>query len=64
MALSSADSPAPNLHTRRALTILAKSIYREFRASGYGEKDVMALAGELLGMVAHEVQERRGPVDD
>ena len=43
----------------RALAILAKTIYRELRASGYAERDVMTLASELLGMVATEVQGRR-----
>lgn len=43
----------------RALRILAKTIYRELRSSGYAEKDVMSLAGELLGLVAREVRERR-----
>jgi hypothetical protein len=43
----------------RALAILARSIYRELRASGYAERDVIALAGELLGMVTAEVKGRR-----
>ena len=43
----------------RALAILAKTIYRELRASGYAERDVIALAGELLGMVTAEVKGRR-----
>jgi hypothetical protein len=43
----------------RALAILAKTIYRELRASGYEERDVMALASELLGIVAVEVKRRR-----
>jgi len=43
----------------RALSILAKTIYRELRASGYAERDVMSLAGELLGIVASEVKGRR-----
>jgi hypothetical protein len=43
----------------RALAILAKTIYRELRASGYEERDVMALAGELLGIVASEVRDAR-----
>jgi hypothetical protein len=42
----------------RALAILAKTIYRELRASGYEERDVMALAGELLSQVASEVKGR------
>jgi hypothetical protein len=44
----------------RALAILAKTIYRELRASGYAERDVIALAGELLGQVATEVKGRKG----
>jgi hypothetical protein len=47
----------------RALSILAKSIYRELRAGGYEDHDVMALVGELLTMVANDVQERRSPDD-
>jgi hypothetical protein len=43
----------------RALAILAKTIYRELRASGYAERDVMAFAGELLSIVASEVKGRR-----
>jgi hypothetical protein len=43
----------------RALAILAKTIYRELRASGYGERDVIALAGELLGIVTAEVKGKR-----
>ena len=56
----------PSSPTRdpRALTILAKTIYRELRSSGYAEKDVMALAGELLGMVASDIQGRRGAAND
>jgi hypothetical protein len=56
--------PTPGTRDPRALAILAKTIYRELRSSGYGEKDVMALAGELLGMVASEVQGRRTPPTD
>ena len=43
----------------RALAILAKTIYRELRSSGFAERDVIALAGELLGMVTTEVKDRR-----
>lgn len=48
----------------RALAILAKTIYRELRASGYEERDVMTLASELLGVVATEVKRRRGRTDN
>lgn len=43
----------------RALAILAKTIYRELRSSGYAEQDVMTLASELLGLVATDVKTRR-----
>ncbi len=49
----------PGVRDPKALAILAKTIYRELRYSGYGERDVMSLAGELLGMVATEVKGRR-----
>ena len=54
----------PGARDPKALAILAKTIYRELRASGYAERDVMALAGELLGMVATEVKGRRTPRGD
>jgi hypothetical protein len=54
----------PGKSDPKALAILAKTIYRELRASGYAERDVMALAGELLGMVATEVKGRRTPRND
>jgi hypothetical protein len=38
----------------RALAILAKTIYRELRSSGFEARDVVALAGELLGLVTSE----------
>jgi hypothetical protein len=51
--------PTPGSRDPRAVTILAKSIYRELRSSGYSEKDVLSLAGELLGMVTSDVKSRR-----
>ena len=43
----------------RALRILAKSIYRELRQGGLVEEDVMAIAGDLLGLIAGDVKGRR-----
>jgi hypothetical protein len=40
----------------RAVSILAKNIYREVRAGGLTERDVMALAGELLALVTKDVK--------
>lgn len=47
------------LRDSRALSILAKTIYKELRSSGYSTKDVMTLAGELLGMVTREFRDNR-----
>jgi hypothetical protein len=47
---------ASDPHDPRAVRILAKSIYRELRATGFSERDVMALAGELLSLVTSEVR--------
>ena len=43
----------------KAVAILAKNIYREFRAGGFSERDVMTLAGELLALVTSEVRNER-----
>lgn len=65
MALPFDHQPGPHGHADpKALAILAKTIYRELRGSGYAERDVMALAGELLGLVATEVKGRRAPRGD
>jgi hypothetical protein len=45
----------------RAVCILAKSIYRELRATGLSEQDVMAIAGELLSLVATDVRGQGAP---
>ena len=61
MALPFESSPTPN--DPRAARILAKTIYRELRGSGFSERDVMALAGELLALVTTEVKGQSGPTD-
>jgi hypothetical protein len=52
MALPFGDTPVAR--DPRALAILAKTIYRELRSSGFEARDVVALAGELLGQVSSE----------
>jgi hypothetical protein len=59
MAITFDEAARSSARDPRALAILAKTIYRELRASGYEERDVMALAGELLGIVASEVRDAR-----
>lgn len=44
----------------RALRILAKTIYRELRASGLREEEVVTIAGELLSLVTGDLKDRRG----
>ena len=51
----------PGARDPRALAILAKTIYRELRDSGFGTRDVIALAGELLGQVTTEVKSSGDP---
>jgi hypothetical protein len=43
----------------RAVKVVAKSIYRELAEGGFSEADVMALAGELLSLVASGVASKR-----
>jgi hypothetical protein len=54
-----ATASSPELHDRRALRILAKTIYRELREAGLAEEDVMCVAGELLSHVTSDVKDRR-----
>jgi hypothetical protein len=46
----------PGAREPRTLAILAKTIYRELRSSGFETRDVIALAGELLAQVTTEVR--------
>jgi hypothetical protein len=58
------DVPPESPRDPRAYAILAKTIYRELRAEGYSAKEVMALASELLDLVASEVKDRRDAPSD
>jgi hypothetical protein len=42
----------------RTLAILARTIYRELRGSGFEARDVIALAVELLAQVTAELRQR------
>lgn len=40
----------------RTVELIAKDIYRELRRSGFSERDVLSLAGELLSLVTRDVR--------
>jgi hypothetical protein len=50
----------PGARDPRALAILAKTIYRELRGSGFEARDVIALASELLAQVTSDVKSSSG----
>ena len=41
----------------RGVRIVSKSIYKELRAGGLSEDEVLAIATELLGLVAAEIRD-------
>jgi hypothetical protein len=41
---------------QKAVSIFAKSIYRDLKAGGYSGENVMQLAGELLSLLTRDVQ--------
>lgn len=42
---------------QRALKILAKSIYRELKSSGYNRSEIVGFTNELLDLVTSEIRE-------
>ncbi len=40
----------------RTVELIAKDVYRELRRSGFSERDVLSLAGELLSLITHDVR--------
>jgi hypothetical protein len=48
--------------TQRAVRILAKSLFRELRESGFQHKDVLALSTELVGLITTELSTQAQPV--
>ncbi len=54
-----ASDRALNLGDPRGVRILGKSMYRELRASGLDEREVVAVATELLAQAASDLREGR-----
>jgi hypothetical protein len=41
----------------RALRILAKSVFRELKSSGYSRSEILAFATEMLSLVSSDLRE-------
>ncbi|AKF06846.1 hypothetical protein DB32_003995 [Sandaracinus amylolyticus] len=50
-------SSAPQQQGPRALRILAKSVFRELKSSGYSRSDIVAFATEMLALVTTDLRE-------
>lgn len=45
----------------RAIKIMAKTLYRQLRSSGYARAAILSFASELLELVSSEVREQAAP---
>jgi hypothetical protein len=54
----------PLIQRNRSVRILAKSIYRELKSQGYDDKQIVALATELLTEVTDEMTRAGAPAHD
>jgi hypothetical protein len=45
--------------SRRALSILARSLFRQMRDQGYSPEQVIALSSELIELVSHDLRQER-----
>ena len=43
----------------RALRILAKSVFRELKSSGYSRSDMLAFATEMLSLVSSDLRDEK-----
>lgn len=50
-------TPISTQDQKRAVRILAKSIFRELTSQGYSEKQIVALATELISNVAQKMSD-------
>lgn len=54
--MSEATATSPNQTPPRALRILAKSVFRELKSSGYNRSEILAFATEMLSLVSTDLQ--------
>jgi hypothetical protein len=54
--------PQPNMNKPdpRAVKILAKSVYRELKASGYSRSDMVGFANALLELMTSDIRDEPG----
>lgn len=55
---------ANNVAEPRALQILAKSVFRELKGSGYDRSDIVAFATEMLSLVSTDIRQDAPSVED
>jgi hypothetical protein len=48
---------------KRALHILARSLFRQMRDQGYSPEQIVALSSELLELVSHDLRQVRAATD-
>lgn len=54
------NPPEPLIQRNRSVRILAKSIFRELKSQGYDDRQIVALATELLSEVTDEMSRESG----
>lgn len=51
---SSSSTSSTSMTNERAVRILAKSMFKELRAQGYGDREIVQLTNELLSQLVAE----------
>ena len=57
------EAKNPPYMRARAGRILAKTIYRELRLNGFDHKQIVAIAGDLIGQVTEDIRPVQTPDD-
>ena len=63
-AIMTSRTPTPATNDRRALRILAKSVFRELKSSGHSRSDIVGFTNELLELVTSEMKGEASPSAD
>ncbi|MEZ4337771.1 MAG: hypothetical protein R3B82_14225 [Sandaracinaceae bacterium] len=51
------SNPVVRAAEPRALRILAKSVFRELKTTGYSRSDIVAFATEMLSLVSSDIRD-------